>query len=83
MADQDVVCSMSRSGYVWDNAAMESFLSSPKTERIARKTYRTRDEAKPDVFNYIKLLQSERPTLDERISEPSRVRKADQVSLGC
>ena len=41
MADNGVTCSMSRSGNVWDNAAMESFISSMKTERIARKTYRT------------------------------------------
>src|SRR5947208_5223858 len=33
MADHGVVCSMSRSGNVWDNAAMESFFSSLKTER--------------------------------------------------
>ena len=32
---------------------MESFFSSLKTERTARKLYRTRDEAKPDVFDYI------------------------------
>jgi transposase InsO family protein len=42
-----------RSGNVWDNAAMESFFSSLKTKRVARKTYRTRDEAKADVFDYI------------------------------
>src|ERR1700720_816410 len=53
MADHGVVCSMSRSGNVWDNAAMESFFSSLKTERIGRKTYRTRDEARADVFDYI------------------------------
>ena len=35
MADHGVVCSMSRSGNVWDNAAMESFFSSLKTERTA------------------------------------------------
>ena len=52
-ADHGVTCSMSRSGNVWDNAAMESFFSSLKTERTARKTYRTRDEAKADVFDYI------------------------------
>ena len=56
MVDQGVVCSISRSGNVWDNAAMESFFSSLKTERTARKTYRTRDEAKADVFGYILLL---------------------------
>jgi putative transposase len=53
MADSGIVCSMSRSGNVWDNAAMESFFSSLKTERTARKTYRTRNEAKADVFDYI------------------------------
>lgn len=53
MADNGVTCSMSRSGNVWDNAAMESFFSSLKTERIARKTYRTRDHARQDVFDYI------------------------------
>src|SRR6516225_6799217 len=53
MADHGIVCSMSRSGNVWDNAAMESFFSSLKTERTARKLYRTRDEAKADVFDYI------------------------------
>ena len=51
MTDQGVVCSMSRSGNVWDNAAMESFFSSLKTERTARKTYRTRDEAKAYVVD--------------------------------
>src|SRR6266700_2313831 len=53
MADHGVVYSMSRSGNVWDNAAMESFFSSLKIERTARKTYQTRDEARADVFDYI------------------------------
>lgn len=53
MTDNGVACSMSRSGNVWDNAAMESFFSSLKTERIARKTYRTRDHARAEVFDYI------------------------------
>ena len=53
MADHGVICSMSRSGNVWANAAMESFFSSLKTERTVRKTYRTRDEAKAGVFDYI------------------------------
>lgn len=44
---------MSRSGNVWDNAAMESFFSSLKTERTARKAYQTRNEARADVFDYI------------------------------
>jgi putative transposase len=60
MADHGIVCSMSRAGNVWDNAAMESFFSSLKTERTARKTYRTRDEAKADVFDYIERFYNPR-----------------------
>ena len=53
LADHGVTCSMSRASNVWDNAAMESFFSSLKTERPAAKTYRTRAQAKADVFDYI------------------------------
>lgn len=53
MADNGVTCSMSRSGNVWDNAAAESFFSSLKIERVRRKVYRTRDQARADVFDYI------------------------------
>ena len=53
MTDHRVVYSMSRSGTIWDNAAMESFFSSLKTERTARKMYLTRGDAKADVFDYI------------------------------
>jgi putative transposase len=56
LADNGVDCSMSRSGNVWDNAAMESFFSSLKTERIGRKLYPTRDAAKTDVFDYIEMF---------------------------
>ena len=48
-----VTCSMSRSGNVWDNSAMESFFSTLKTEQTARKMYRTRNAARADVFDYI------------------------------
>jgi putative transposase len=60
MADHGVTCSMSRAGNVWDNAAMESFFSSLKTERIARRVYRTRDEARADVFDYIERFYNTR-----------------------
>ena len=53
MADHSVLCSMRRSGNVWDNATMKSFFSSLKTERTARKAYRMWDEAKADVFDYV------------------------------
>ena len=44
---------MSRSGNVWDNAVMESFFSSLKTERTGRKWYPSRDAVRADVFDYI------------------------------
>jgi putative transposase len=60
LADNDVTCSMSRSGNVWDNAVMESFFSSLKTERVDRKVYRSRAEAKADVFDYIERFYNPR-----------------------
>ena len=60
LADHGVICSMSRSGNVWDNAAMESFFSSLKTERTARKVYRTRNQARADVFDYIERFYNPR-----------------------
>lgn len=53
MQDNGVTCSMSRSGNCWDNAAMESFFSSLKTERVRKKVYQSRDQARADVFDYI------------------------------
>ena len=71
IADNGVDCSMSRSGNVWDNAAMESFFSSLKTERIGRKVYRTRDAARADVFDYIeRILQHDPQALDHRLPQP-------------
>ncbi|MBN9628761.1 IS3 family transposase [Acidovorax sp.] len=54
--EQGITCSMSRAGEVWDNSAMESFFSSLKTERTARKVYRTRGQARSDVFDYIECF---------------------------
>ena len=39
---------------------MESFFSSLKTERTARKIYRTRHDAKADVFDYIERFYNPR-----------------------
>jgi putative transposase len=60
MAEHGVTCSLSRSGNVWDNAATESFFSSLEVERVARKTYRTRDQARADVFDYIERFYNPR-----------------------
>jgi putative transposase len=53
MEGNAVTCSMSRSGNVWDNAVMESFFSTLKTERTARKACLSRDQAHADVFDFI------------------------------
>ena len=53
LKEQGITCSMSRAGEVWDNSAMESFFSSLKTERTARKVFRTREQARAEVFDYI------------------------------
>jgi putative transposase len=60
LADHGITCSMSRAGNVWDNAVMESFFSSLKTEWTTRRTYRTRDEARADVFDYVERFYNPR-----------------------
>jgi putative transposase len=60
LADHGITCSMSRSGNVWDNSAMESFFSTLKTERVNRRQYRSRDEARADVFDYIERFYNPR-----------------------
>jgi len=60
LTDQGIVCSMSRKGDCWDNAAMESFFSTMKTERTDRRAYVTRDQARADVFDYIERFYNPR-----------------------
>lgn len=59
-AKTGIVCSMSKRGDCWDNAAMESFFSTLKTERLNRKIYRTRDHCRADVFDYIERFYNPR-----------------------
>jgi len=56
LADLEMIGSMSRKGDCWDNAMMESFFGSLKTEWIYGKNYQTPEEAKQDVFQYIELF---------------------------
>ena len=48
--------SMSRRGNCHDNAVVESFFNLLKRERVRRRTYRSRDEARQDVFDYIEMF---------------------------
>src|SRR5690554_1382738 len=52
----NLIASMSRRGNCHDNACAESFFQLLKRERIRRKIYRTREEGKQDIFNYIELF---------------------------
>jgi len=51
-----MICSMSRKGNCWDNAVVESFFHTLKTEYTDEKRYSTRDEARIDVIDYIEMF---------------------------
>lgn len=48
-----LICSMSAVGSCADNAAAESFFGRLKRERVNRRRYQTRAEARADIFDYI------------------------------
>ena len=47
---------LSRRGNCHDSAVVESFFNLLKLERIRRRTYRARQEARQDVFDYIEMF---------------------------
>lgn len=51
-----MVISMSRTGNCYDNAPMESFFGTLKTELIHHRHYRTRSAARQDIFEYIEVF---------------------------
>lgn len=53
-------CSMSRRGNCHDNAVAESFFQLLKRERIKRRIYASREEARSDVFEYIEMFYNTR-----------------------
>tara|TARA_Y100000991_G_C21947945_1_gene338325 strand:- start:116 stop:922 length:807 start_codon:yes stop_codon:yes gene_type:complete len=48
--------SMSRKGNCWDNAVSESFFHTLKTELIHHQRFKTREEAKAAIFEYIEVF---------------------------
>lgn len=56
LRDHQMICSMSRKGDPWDNAPMESFFGTLKTELIHRHKFATRRDAKRTVFEYIEMF---------------------------
>jgi putative transposase len=47
---------MSRRGNCYDNAAVESFFSSLKKEKIRRYIFKTREQARAEIFDYIEVF---------------------------
>ena len=56
----NITCSMSAVGSCADNATAESFFGQMKRERINRRKYLTRNEARSDVFDYIERFYNPR-----------------------
>jgi putative transposase len=52
--------SMSRKGNCWDNAVAESFFATLEWELIARRDWRSPDEARQDIFAYIETWYNRR-----------------------
>jgi len=55
-----LICSMSAVGHCGDNAACEGFFGMLKRERTSHRRYRTRDEARADIFDYIERFHNPR-----------------------
>jgi len=53
-------CSMSRKGECLDNAVAESFFGTLKTELVDHEDYRTKEEAKRSLFEYIEVFYNRR-----------------------
>ncbi len=56
LAVHGITCSMSRTGNCYDNAVMESFWATLKTEEVYRKDYLTRKQATAAIFSYIEIF---------------------------
>ena len=55
-----IVQSMSRKGNCWDNAPMESFFGTLKTELVHQREYPDRDAARRDLFAYVEAYYNRR-----------------------
>jgi putative transposase len=60
LAESGILPSMGSRGDAYDNAAMESFMASIKTELINRRRFKTKDEARTAIFSYIEAFYNPR-----------------------
>ena len=56
LAVNEMLCSMSGTGNCYDNAAMESFFHTLKTEHVYFESYKTREQAKQSIFEYVEVF---------------------------
>ena len=56
LSSHGMICSMSKKGDCWDNAPMESWFHTLKTELVNHRNYHTRVQAKADIFEYIEVF---------------------------
>jgi putative transposase len=56
LKEHNITCSMSRKANCWDNAMMESFFATLKTENVYRKQFATRAAARQSIFEYIEMF---------------------------
>ncbi len=55
LAEKGIACSMSRKGDCWDNAVAESFFATLKKQLVHGENWKTREEARAALFEYIEL----------------------------
>ena len=60
LAERGIVCSMSGRGDCYDNAVVESFWGTLKTELVNHEHYRTREQARASVFEYVEVFYNRR-----------------------
>lgn len=77
------ICSMSRRGDCWDNSPVESFFKTLKTELVYHRRFKSRAEAKLEIFEYIEVFYNrlkaafipwlrESGRIREKIREPAK-----------
>lgn len=60
LREYGIEASMNGAGTWYDNAPMESFFGTLKNELVHHRSYRTRAEARPDLFSYIEVFYNRR-----------------------
>jgi transposase InsO family protein len=60
LKNRGMISSMSRKGDCWDNSVAESFFGSLKVERVFDSIYKTREDARRDIVDYIEMFYNSR-----------------------